>query len=182
MALTTVAVLVGSLRADSIHRRLAEVAADVVPENVAVRLVDGLGELPLYNEDVDLAGAPEAVERLRRRLTDADAIALFTPANNGTVSAALKNAIDWASRPYGRSSFSGKPVAAVSAAHNTSTIIDHTLLAASVAGGVPVSEATATFALRDLAGVDLATDARVRAELRRSLAGLVEKVPTSVAA
>ncbi|GAB3273576.1 NAD(P)H-dependent oxidoreductase [Kineococcus gypseus] len=115
--MTDVLVLVGSLRAASVNRRIAETAVHLAPAGAHLHVYEGLGELPLYNEDIDVEGAtPPQVEALRAAVAAADAILVVTPEHNGTIPAALKNAADWASRPYGASSLSGKPTAVVGSA------------------------------------------------------------------
>jgi len=108
--------LVGSLRAGSTNRQLAEAAVKVAPEGAEVDLFEGLAEIPFYNEDLDVEGSvPAAAARLREAALAADAFLLFSPEYNGTIPAVLKNAIDWLSRPYGASALSGKPFAALGA-------------------------------------------------------------------
>ncbi|RPA62293.1 NAD(P)H-dependent oxidoreductase [Gordonia oryzae] len=117
-----VVALVGSLRKDSINRRLALAAVDNAPEGVSVTLVDGLERLPFYNEDLDSATGSEAddidpaVARLRAQVGAADAVLLATPEYNGSTPAVLKNAIDWLSRPYGNGALKDKPVGVIGAA------------------------------------------------------------------
>ncbi|MFV2121512.1 NAD(P)H-dependent oxidoreductase [Streptomyces sp. Act-28] len=109
--------LVGSLRAGSHNRQLAEAAAGLAPEGVTVELYEGLADLPFYNEDIDtVAGVPVAAARLRAAAAEADALLLFTPEYNGTMPAVLKNAIDWLSRPSGAGALPEKPVAVVGTA------------------------------------------------------------------
>ncbi|MFB7289028.1 NAD(P)H-dependent oxidoreductase [Actinacidiphila glaucinigra] len=106
--------LVGSLRAGSHNRQLAEAAMKHAPEGVEITLYEGLAEVPFYNEDIDVEGSvPEAAARLRATAAAADALLLFSPEYNGTIPAVLKNAIDWLSRPHGAGALSGKPVAVV---------------------------------------------------------------------
>lgn len=113
----TVAVLVGSLRRDSINRRLAELIARNAPQGVQVQIVDGLGELPFYNEDLDADGVRgDAVEALRTQIGAADAVLLVTPEYNGGLPAVLKNAVDWLSRPYGAGALVDRPVGVIGAA------------------------------------------------------------------
>jgi NAD(P)H-dependent FMN reductase len=120
MADIKVLALVGSLRAASVNRQLAELAADTAPDGVTVTLFDGLGELPFYNEDIDNDDVAASVVALRTAAADADAALVVTPENNGGIPAVLKNAIDWLSRPFGQSVLAGKPVAVIGAAagHN----------------------------------------------------------------
>jgi NAD(P)H-dependent FMN reductase len=109
-----VLVLVGSLRAASTNRQLAEAAVAHAPEGVSLELFDIHHGLPLYNEDIDIEGElPESVVAYRQAISDADAVLVVTPEHNGTMPANLKNAIDWSSRPFGASSISGKPVAVI---------------------------------------------------------------------
>jgi NAD(P)H-dependent FMN reductase len=111
--------LVGSLRAASINRQIAQLAAEVAPEGVTVTLFDGLGDLPFYNEEIDDATneavehAPAPVEALRAAAADADAVLVVTPEYNGSIPAVIKNAIDWLSRPFGNSAVKDKPLAVI---------------------------------------------------------------------
>ncbi|MER5296683.1 NAD(P)H-dependent oxidoreductase [Streptomyces pharetrae] len=109
--------LVGSLRAGSHNRQLAEAAVKHAPEGADIQLFEGLAEIPFYNEDIDVEGSvPAAALRLREAVAAADALLLFTPEYNGTMPAVLKNAIDWLSRPYGAGAIVGKAVAVVGTA------------------------------------------------------------------
>ncbi|WP_175410474.1 NAD(P)H-dependent oxidoreductase [Streptomyces sp. TRM64462] len=109
--------LVGSLRAGSHNRQLAEAAVGIAPEGATVELFEGLADLPFYNEDIDTEAAlPEAAARLRAAGAQADAFLLVVPEYNGTMPAVLKNAIDWLSRPYGAGAIAGKPVAVIGTA------------------------------------------------------------------
>jgi NAD(P)H-dependent FMN reductase len=117
MSDTKVLVLLGSLRAASINRQLAELAVESAPEGVSLQLFDRLGELPFYNEDLDNDDVAEPVVALRAAAADADAALVVTPEYNGSIPGVLKNAIDWLSRPFGNSALKGKPLAVVGAAH-----------------------------------------------------------------
>ena len=116
MSDVNVLVLVGSLRAASVNRQIAELAAANAPDGVSVAIYDGLGDIPFYNEDIDESDAPAAVVKLREAVADADAVLVVTPEYNGSIPAVVKNAIDWLSRPYGQSAVAGKPLAVVGAA------------------------------------------------------------------
>jgi NAD(P)H-dependent FMN reductase len=106
--------LVGSLRAASYNRQIAELAVHVAPEGVEVTVFEGLGEVPFYNEDIDVPGSvPEAARRLREASEAAGAFLVVSPEYNGTIPAVLKNAIDWLSRPYGSGAISGRPIAVI---------------------------------------------------------------------
>jgi NAD(P)H-dependent FMN reductase len=108
--------LVGSLRAASLNRKLAELAVEVAPDGVAVTVFEGLADLPFYNEEIDDvmntdAPALAAVDALRAAAADADAALVVTPEYNGSYPAVVKNAIDWLSRPFGDGALKGKPLA-----------------------------------------------------------------------
>jgi chromate reductase, NAD(P)H dehydrogenase (quinone) len=108
-----VAVLVGSLRRDSINRKVAHALAELAPPPLKLDVVE-IGQLPLYNQDSD-QDPPKAYTDFRARVKAADAVLFVTPEHNRSVPAALKNAIDVGSRPYGGSVWNGKPAAVISA-------------------------------------------------------------------
>lgn len=116
MADVKVLVLVGSLRAASINRQLAELAVEQAPDGVELRIFDRLGELPFYNEDIDTDDVAEPVVALRAAAAEADAALVVTPEYNGSIPGVLKNAIDWLSRPWGNGALKDKPLAVVGAA------------------------------------------------------------------
>jgi NAD(P)H-dependent FMN reductase len=110
---TNVLVLVGSLRAASINRQLAELAVESAPEGVTLQVFDRLGELPFYNEDIDNEDVAEPVRALREAAAVADAALVVTPEYNGSIPGVLKNAIDWLSRPWGNGALKDKPFAVI---------------------------------------------------------------------
>lgn len=111
--------LVGSLRAESVNRQIADLAAELAPEGVTVAVFEGLGEVPFYNEDIDdamnlgLDQAPAQVVALRAAAAEADAALVITPEYNGSIPAVVKNAIDWLSRPFGNGALKDKPLAVI---------------------------------------------------------------------
>ena len=109
----TIAVVVGSLRKESINRKVALALADLAPAHLKLNIVE-IGDLPLYNEDIDGASPPAAYSTFRQQVGSSDALLFVTPEYNRSVPAPLKNAIDVGSRPYGQSCFSGKPGAVIS--------------------------------------------------------------------
>lgn len=118
MAEIKILALVGSLRAASINRQIAEHAADAAPEGVNVTIFEGLSELPFYNEEIDDAMTTDApplapVTALRAAAAEADAALVVTPEYNGSIPAVIKNAIDWLSRPFGDGALKGKPLAVI---------------------------------------------------------------------
>jgi chromate reductase len=109
-----VAVIVGSLRKESINRKVANALVELAPPHLKLGIVD-IGLLPIYNQDNDDANPPAAWTAFRERMRSAAAVLFVTPEYNRSIPAPLKNAIDVGSRPYGKSAWSGKPGAVVSA-------------------------------------------------------------------
>ncbi|WP_163021493.1 NADPH-dependent FMN reductase, partial [Pseudomonas viridiflava] len=89
----SIAVLVGSLRKASINRKIALALAELAPANLKLNIVE-IGDLPLYNEDIDGESAPPAYTAFREQLAAADGVLFVTPEYNRSVPGALKNAID----------------------------------------------------------------------------------------
>src|SRR3569832_934739 len=108
-----VADLVGSLRKGTITRKVAEAQGELAPETLMLRFME-IGDLPLYDQDAEDAGAPAHWLRLRDEVRGADAVLFATPEYNRSVPGCLKNAIAVGSRPYGSSVWGGKPGAVVS--------------------------------------------------------------------
>jgi chromate reductase len=108
-----IAVIVGSTRRESINRKLALALAKLGEGRFDVSFVE-IGDLPLYSQDLE-ADLPAPVSRMKAELAAADGVLIVTPEHNRSIPAALKNAIDWAARPWGKSSWPGK-VAAVTGA------------------------------------------------------------------
>lgn len=104
----------GSLRKASYNRALLAAAAELAPPDMEIAVFD-LADVPLYNGDVEAAGAPAAVEAFKRAIAEADAVLIATPEYNHGVPAVTKNAIDWASRPPGSAPLGAKPVAIMGA-------------------------------------------------------------------
>ena len=105
----------GSLRAESHNTQLVREAAKLAPAGVEVELWEGIGDLPIYDQDLEDVDLPESVRRLREDWRSADAILFATPEFNGSVPGGLKNAIDWASRPKDEAALKNKTVAVVGA-------------------------------------------------------------------
>ena len=111
MAQFTIAVVVGSLRKDSLNRKLAHALARLAPKEFEFKhsRIDDLG---LYNQDDD-ANQPAPTKRLKAEILAADGVLFVTPEYNRSIPGVLKNAIDHASRPYGESAWNGKPAGIV---------------------------------------------------------------------
>lgn len=108
----TILGIAGSLRSGSHNAQLLRLAAEELPDGVELVVFDGLSEVPAYDEDLeDLA--PGAVDDLKTAVAEADAILIATPEYNGSIPGALKNALDWVSRPISETPIRSKPVAVI---------------------------------------------------------------------
>jgi NAD(P)H-dependent FMN reductase len=180
--------LVGSLRAGSHNRQLAEAAVKLAPEGAEVNLYEGLAEIPFYNEDIDVEGSvPAAAARLREAANAADGLILFTPEYNGTIPAVLKNAIDWLSRPYGAGALSGKPVAVVGTAFGQYGGVwahDETRKSVGVAGGKVLEDVKLSIpgSMTRFAETHPSDDAEVAQQLTEVIARLHGDVSETAAA
>lgn len=105
----------GSLRQGSHNTKLLRAAARELPPGVTFEILDGLRDVPAYDEDIDRDPQPAAVERLREAVRDADALLFATPEYNSSIPGALKNALDWLSRPLVTNPLRFMPVAVVGA-------------------------------------------------------------------
>jgi chromate reductase, NAD(P)H dehydrogenase (quinone) len=103
----------GSLRQGSYNKALVRSAADLVPDDMQLEIFD-LEGIPPFNQDIE-QNMPYKVREFKAKIREADAILIATPEYNFSMPGVLKNAIDWASRPYGDNPFDGKPVAIMSA-------------------------------------------------------------------
>lgn len=109
MSETTIGYLVGSISSESINRRLATALAAAAP--AGVRLVEiPIGDLPFYSLDAE-QDFPAVAREFKQAIVDADGILIVTPEYSRSIPGVLKNALDWAARPYGENAFTGKPVA-----------------------------------------------------------------------
>jgi chromate reductase len=104
----------GSLRAGSHNRRLLQLAGENLPDGVEFAVWEGLRDLPAFDQDEE-AAPPFPVGAFRAAVADADAVLVVTPEYNGSIPGALKNALDWGSRPRDTAAFRGKPVAVIGA-------------------------------------------------------------------
>ena len=185
----TVLALVGSLRAASINRQIAELAAAVAPDGVTVTVFEGLGELPFYNEeidpatadaaDVDVRQAPAPVAALRAAATRAHAALVVTPEYNGSIPGVLKNAIDWLSRPFGDGALKGKPLAVIGGSFGRYGGVwahDETRKSFGIAGARVVESIKLSVPFKTLEGKAPAEHAELSAKVREAVAKLVSEV------
>ncbi|MCV7200398.1 NAD(P)H-dependent oxidoreductase [Mycolicibacterium peregrinum] len=179
MADIKVLVLVGSLRAASVNRQIAELAVEQAPDGVELRIFDRLGELPFYNEDIDTAEVAEPVVALRAAAGDADAALVVTPEYNGSIPGVLKNAIDWLSRPFGNGALKDKPLAVVGAAlgqYGGVWAHDETRKSFGIAGPRVVEDLKLSVPSKSLDG----KHPRENAEVAETLRDIVSKLTTEV--
>lgn len=113
MSELTIGLIVGSVRQASTNLRLAKALVALAPGQVQAKFIR-IDDLPLYNPDTETEAGP-AVTRLRQEIASCDGIVFVTPEYNRSLPAALKNAIDHASRPYGKSAWAGKPAGVIGA-------------------------------------------------------------------
>jgi NAD(P)H-dependent FMN reductase len=183
MTHTTIAVLVGSLRTDSVNRRLAELLAERAAEGVTVDIIDGLSQVPFYNEDLDNpSDLPATAASLRDRVAAADRVLAVTPEYNGTMPAVLNNAIDWLSRPYGAGALVGKPFGVIGATptpYGGKWAHADAVRSAGIAGAVVVEDVTVSQSALE---VDVLTDPDVLARLTNAVQLLVDYDPSAHAA
>jgi NAD(P)H-dependent FMN reductase len=176
--------LVGSLRAASINRKIAELAAAVAPDGVTVTTFEGLAEVPFYNEEIDDAVSTDApalgpVAALRAAAADADAALVVTPEYNGSIPAVVKNAIDWLSRPFGDGALKGKPLAVIGGSMGQYGGVwahDETRKSFGLAGAEVVEAIKLSVPFRTLEGRAPAEDAELTANVRDVVGKLAAEV------
>jgi chromate reductase, NAD(P)H dehydrogenase (quinone) len=168
--------ITGSLRRDSYNTALLRAARDLAPVGVAVELYDGLGAIPAFNEDLE-GDPPAAVLDLRRRIAEADALLIATPEYNGSAPGALKNALDWASRPRGAAVIIGKPAAVIGAspsAFGAKWAQEQIRRALMLSGAMVVDPGLAVAKVDEKVVDGELADGGVRAQLGRVVDALVE--------
>ena len=178
---TTVTVLVGSLRADSANRKLAETLRNLAPEGVELRIAENLDQLPFYNEDLDGANAPAAAVALRQQVAESDRLLVVTPEYNATIPAVINNAIDWLSRPYGEGAIVGKPFGAIGVTptpYGGKWAHDDARRSAKIAGAHVVEDVDFSQSTLE---VDVLSDEQVLSNLRSALGALLDAEPALVA-
>lgn len=107
--------IVGSLREGSYNHALLREAAERLPAGAELVEFERLGEIPPYDADLEELAVPEPVRALREAIRETDGVLVVTPEYNHSIPGVLKNALDWASRPAGRSAMNGKPAVVVGA-------------------------------------------------------------------
>lgn len=179
MSDVNIVLLVGSLRAASVNRQIAELAATNPPAGVNISIYEGLDDIPFYNEDIDGEHAPAPAQELRAAVAGADALLVVTPENNGTIPAVIKNAIDWLSRPYGQSAVAGKPLAVLGAAlgrYGGAWAHDETRKSFGIAGANVIDAITLSVPIGSLDGKHPRESATLVAGLNDALSKLAAEV------
>lgn len=116
--MTQIAVFVGSLRAESLNKKLAENLESLAPTGVTFTYAD-IGSLPLFNQDLEASDYPASAQAIKDIVASSDGVLFVTPEYNRSIPGVLKNAIDWVSRPWGTNSFDNKPAGVVGASAST---------------------------------------------------------------
>ncbi len=179
---THVVVLLGSLRADSYNRRIAERLREEAPSGVTLEIADHLGDLPFYNEELEGDHVPAEVSALRAQVAGADRVLAVTPEYNGTMPAVLNNAIDWLSRPFAAGAIKDKPFAVIGATPTRfggKWAHDDTRRSAGVAGAVVLPEVVLSHSTLE---ADVFEDPAVFEHFLGALTALVEYDAASAAA
>lgn len=109
--MTTIGYIVGSISSTSINRRLARALERLAPEGVELMEIP-ITDLPFYSPDFD-SDYPQVARDFKQAITDVDGVLIVTPEYSRSIPGVLKNALDWAARPYGQGSFNGKPTAII---------------------------------------------------------------------
>jgi chromate reductase len=175
----------GSLRSGSNNTALLRALREEAPAGIDVELWDGLKDIPHYDGDEDLVPGPESVEELRELVRDADAVFFATPEYNSSVPGALKNALDWASRPMATNAFRNKPVAVISSSAGAFggvwAAAELRKVLAAMGSRVTDAELSVGHAAEKFEDGRLVDD-DVRQGLRDALQTLVAEVPSALAA
>ena len=177
----------GSLRRGSHNARLLRAAARELPAGVELRIFDGLRDVPPFDEDGDRDPAPAAVARLREAIAAADAVVIATPEYNSSIPGQLKNALDWASRPFPGCSLRFTPIAVIGASTGAFGAVWAQAELRKVLGAsgarVVKDDLGVGYAHEAIDAADVLVDEDLRARLRELLAKLVDEArPAAVAA
>ena len=177
----------GSLRSESNSTALLRALREEAPEGVDVEVWQGLKEIPPYDADDDVAPGPDAVEAFRELIREVDAVFFATPEYNSSVPGALKNALDWASRPLATNAFRNKPVAVIGSSAGAFggvwAAAELRKVLAAMSARVTEAELTVGHAHEKFGDDGLLADDEVREGLREALGTLLAEVsPALVAA
>ena len=176
----------GSLRADSLNTKLLHAAGELADDEVEFEVWDGLKAVPPYDQDDEDGTPPLAVARLRSAVAAADAVLFATPEYNSSIPGQLKNALDWVSRPTGKSELRGVPIAVISASTGQFGAVWAQAELRKVLGSMGARVVETGHALpkaHEAWGADgRLVDQTQRDSLREAVSALVAEVETSLAA
>lgn len=176
----------GSLRSDSNNTALLRALREEAPDGVEIEIWDGLKSIPPYDADDDTVPGPAEVESFRELVREVDAVFFATPEYNSSVPGALKNALDWASRPLATNSFRNKPVAVISSSAGAFggvwSAAELRKILGAMGSRVTTAELSVGHAAEKFGDDGRLADHGVRQGLRDALETLVAEVPQSVAA
>ncbi len=169
-----IAVIVGSLRKDSLNRRMAEAFAKLAPAELSFSMLE-IGDLPFYNQDLETDAPPAAWVSFREAMKTCDGLLFFTPEYNRSIPGVLKNAIDVASRPYGKGAINGRPAAVISVSPGAlgGFCANHHLRQVLAGVGVPVMVSPEVYIGN--AGTLFADDGSIKADSTREFLQTVGK-------
>ncbi|MFF7470934.1 NAD(P)H-dependent oxidoreductase [Streptomyces sp. NPDC008092] len=165
-------VISGSLRAASVTTLIARTALAQAGPGHELVLAAGLDGLPLFNEDLDTDRPPPQVAALRAQVGSADSLFVLTPVYNAGISAALKNAIDWLSRPRDHCALAGKPVAGLVVGYHSQGAEHQLTTVLRAAGATALNVPLPMLGLRTIDQRDVTGDPRVRRTVQETLAVL----------
>ena len=138
----------GSVRASSFNRGLLVAARNIDPSEIEIEIYEGLGELPIFSQDLEGENMPARASELDRALRNADAVLIATPEYTGSIPGGLKNLLDWAARPFGNGAFQGKPTAIIGASpgqYGAARSVEMTKNILGALGATPADILMATF-------------------------------------
>jgi chromate reductase, NAD(P)H dehydrogenase (quinone) len=174
----------GSLRRDSHNTLLLRAAAELLPAGVEFELYDGLKDVPPYDQDDDVEPVAPAVAALRAAVAEADAVLIATPEYNSSIPGALKNALDWASRPIATNAFRSKPVAVIGSSAGAFGAVwaqaELRKVLAAMGARVVDTEVSVGHASEKFDADGRLVDEEIRNQLRDALAAQTAEVTTSV--
>lgn len=179
----------GSLRAAANTRVVMAAALEAIRDEAEKRgrklevdVYEGIGDLPVFNEEIENP-VPEPVAELRRRIDDADALLLVTPEYNASIPGGLKNAIDWASRPAGETVLADKPTAVIANSNSPfggTWAGEHLRRAVTFAGGTVIDDELAIGQVLSHFDEDGDADEETAAKLAETAAKLLDEIPNTL--
>ncbi|MFF2522971.1 NADPH-dependent FMN reductase [Streptomyces liangshanensis] len=173
-------VLSGSLRIGAVTTQVALAALAQGHPGHEVALATGLDQLPLFNEDLDTDPALPVVAGLRAQVAAADSVLVLSPVNNASISAALKNALDWLSRPRGNAPLSGKPATGMVVGYRAHSSEDHLTAILRATGALTTPAPIPVLSPRGVNGDPAAQDPNVTTAVSQALAALHLPDPAAV--